>query len=375
MEPDEIVIPPELRPADGRFGSGPSKIRPEAVAALSDSAGGYLGTSHRQAPVRNMVGRLREGIAELFSLPDGYEVALGVGGATAFWDALAFGLIERRSQHVVFGEFSSKFAKAVAAAPHLEPPDVIESEPGTHPDPKPSPDVDTYALIHNETSTGVAMEIRRVADDGLVVVDATSAAGGMSVDLKECDAYYFSPQKGFASEGGLWLAILSPAAIERVERISADRYVPTSLDIAEALANSRKNQTYNTPSLGTVFLMVEQIDWMLANGGLEWAVARCRRSADILYGWAEANDRTSPFVTDPEDRSPVVGTIDVVDVVDAKDITKALRANGILDTDSYRKLGRNQLRIALYPAVEPNDVESLTRCVDHVIDALTESGK
>jgi phosphoserine aminotransferase len=267
MKPDEIVIPPELRPADGRFGSGPSKVRPEAVAALHERAAALLGTSHRQAPVRDLVGRLRQGVTELFAPPDGYEVVLGLGGATAFWDALAFGLIERRSQHVVFGEFSSKFAKAVSAAPHLEPPDVIESEAGTRSDPKPAPGIDTYALIHNETSTGVAMEIRRVDDEGLVVVDATSSAGGMSVDLAECDAYYFSPQKGFASEGGLWIAVLSPAAIERVERVTSERYVPTFLNIVEALNNSRKNQTYNTPAIATLLLMVEQLDWIQANGG------------------------------------------------------------------------------------------------------------
>jgi phosphoserine aminotransferase len=323
-----------------------------------------------------MVGRLRAGLMDLFRPPDGYEVVLGLGGATAFWDAMVFGLIERRSQHLVFGEFSSKFAKAVATAPHLEPPDVIESEPGTHPDPKPSPDVDTYALIHNETSTGVAMDVRRVSDEGLVVVDGTSAAGGIAVDLAECDAYYFSPQKGFASEGGLWIAILSPAAIEVAERLTSERYVPPFLDIVEAVNNSRKDQTYNTPALATLLLMVEQIDWILDSGGLEWSTMRCRRSADILYSWAEANDRTSPFVTDPADRSPVVGTIDVDDAVDAKEISAALRANGIVDTDSYRKLGRNQLRIAMYPAVEPQDVEALTRSIDFVIDVLSDtSGK
>jgi phosphoserine aminotransferase len=373
MKPEEINIPSELRPSDGRFGSGPSKVRPEAVAALDRASASYLGTSHRYATVRDMVGRLRSGVADLFATPDGYEVVLGVGGATAFWDAMVFGLVERRSQHVVFGEFSSKFAKAVSAAPHLEPPDVIESEPGTHPDPKPSPDVDTYALIHNETSTGVAMDVARVSDEGLVVVDATSAAGGMFVDLTECDAYYFSPQKGFASDGGLWIAILSPAAMERAERIAADRYVPPSLDIVEAINNSRKNQTYNTPALATVFLMVEQLDWILANGGLEWSAMRCRRSSDILYSWAEGNERARPFVTDPASRSPVVGTIDIDDSVDAKSISAALRANGIVDTDSYRKLGRNQLRIAMYPAVEPQDVESLTRCIEYVMDALPTS--
>jgi phosphoserine aminotransferase len=373
MKPDEIVIPPELRPADGRFGSGPSKVRPEAVAALHERAAALLGTSHRQAPVRDLVGRLRQGVTELFAPPDGYEVVLGLGGATAFWDALAFGLIERRSQHVVFGEFSSKFAKAVSGAPHLEPPDVIESGAGTHPDPKPAPGIDTYALIHNETSTGVAMEIRRLDDEGLVVVDATSAAGGMSVDLAECDAYYFSPQKGFASEGGLWIAVLSPPAIERVERLTSERYVPAFLNIVEALNNSRKNQTYNTPAIATLLLMVEQLDWIQANGGLEWAVGRTRRSSDILYTWAEANERATPFVSDPSHRSPVVGTIDIDESVRAADISAALRANGILDTDPYRKLGRNQLRIAMYPAIDPPDVEALTRCIDYVMDALSTS--
>lgn len=373
MEPAEIVIPPELRPVDGRFGSGPSKIRPEAVAALHQQAASFLGTSHRQRPVRDMVERLRRGLIDLFSPPDGYEVVLGVGGATIFWDVLVFGLIERRSQHLVFGEFSSKFARAVAAAPHLEPPDVIESEPGTHPDPKPSPDVDTYALIQNETSTGVAMTIERLDRDGLVVVDATSAAAGMPIDLATCDAYYFSPQKGLAGDGGLWLAFLSPAAIERAERIARDRYVPPSLDLVEALANTRKNQTYNTPGLATLFLMVEQLDWLRANGGLPWAVARCSHSADILYSWAEASEHAQPFVREPADRSPVVGTIDLAETVAAADVSKALRANGIVDVDSYRKLGRNQLRIAMYPAIEPQDVEALTRCVDYVVDVLTTS--
>jgi len=368
----EIVIPPELRPADGRFGSGPSKVRPEAVAALARAAAGYLGTSHRQAGVRGMVGRLRAGLRELFELPDGYEIVLGNGGSTAFWDAMVFGLIERRSQHLVFGEFSAKCAAAAAAAPHLADPRIVESEPGSHPLPEPQEDIDLYALTHNETSTGVQMEVRRPSPSGLVAVDATSAAAGLRVDAKDFDVYYFAPQKGFASDGGLWIALCSPAALERIEEIAAsERYVPPSLDLKIALDNSVKEQTYNTPALATVFLMVEQLEWILANGGLAWSTARCGRSADILYSWAERSDVLSPFVKDAEQRSRVVGTIDVAERIDAKAISRALRSNGIVDTEPYRKLGRNQLRVAMYPAIESEDVAQLTRCVDFVIDALT----
>ena len=366
----EIAIPAELRPADGRFGSGPSKIRPEAVAALASAASGYLGTSHRQSGVRSVVGRLREGVATLFDLPDRYEVVLGNGGATAFWDALAFGLVSSRSRHYVFGEFSAKCAAAVGAAPHLNEPEVIESPPGSHPEHVPSDVADVYALTHNETSTGVAMPVRRVAPHGLTAVDATSAAGGLPVDPSQFDAYYFAPQKCFASDGGLWIALLSPEALERIESISkSGRYVPASLDLSTAVENSRKDQTYNTPALATLFLMVEQIDWMLASGGLEWTVGRSARSADILYSWAEASEVASPFVAVPEQRSAVVGTIDF-EGVDAKAIAAALRANGIVDTEPYRKLGRNQLRIAMYPAIEPEDVGQLTRCIDYVVDLL-----
>lgn len=373
IEPTDIVIPPDLRPEDGRFGSGPSKVRPEAVAALGQVAKGYLGTSHRQAGVRDMVGRLRTGLHELFSLPEGYEVVLGNGGATAFWDAQVFGLIERKSAHVVCGEFSSKFAAATRAASHLDDPDVIEAEPGTTPEPRPSPDADLYALIHNETSTGVAMEVERVQDNALISVDATSAAAGLRVDPSHFDVYYFAPQKGFASDGGLWLALCSPDAIERIEKLAAsDRYIPPSLDLKVALDNSRKDQTYNTPALATLFLMVEQIDWILHNGGLEWSAGRCDRSADILYSWAESSEVAWPFVKDPDRRSHVVGTVDFAEVLDASAISKALRANGILDTDPYRKLGRNQLRVAMYPAVEPDDIEKLTRCIDHVVKVLGE---
>ena len=371
MDPHDVSIPADLLPGDGRFGSGPSKVRPEAVAALQATGSGYLGTSHRRDTVRDTVGRLRSGLAELFSLPDGYEVVLGVGGATVFWDALVFGFIERRSQHLVFGEFSAKFAEAAALATHLEEPEVVSSEPGTHPEPKPNADVDVYALTHNETSTGVAMPVQRIEGDALVVVDGTSAAGGLRVDPAHFDVYYFSPQKGFASDGGLWIALLSPAAIERVQRIAdADRYIPPSLDLVTALENSRQNQTYNTPALATIFLMVEQIDWMLANGGLEWAAGRCDVSADAIYSWAEASNYATPFVSDPEMRSHVVATIDLDESIDAKQVSTALRANGIVDTEPYRKLGRNQLRVALYPAIEPADVTALTRSIDFVVDAL-----
>ncbi|MGH2747687.1 MAG: phosphoserine transaminase [Actinomycetota bacterium] len=371
MDPAEIVIPPELHPSDGRFGSGPSKVRPEAVAALGRSASSYLGTSHRRSGVRDVIARLKAGLTTFFSLPDGYEVGLGNGGATVFWDAMVFGLIERKSQHLVFGEFSSKCAQAAAAASHLTDPEIIKSEPGTHPVPVANEAVDLYALTHNETSTGVAMPIRRPAPQGLVGVDATSAAGALRVDAAEFDTYYFAPQKAFASDGGLWVALLSPAAIERIGKIAvSDRYIPPSLDLSIALDNSRKDQTYNTPALATLFLMVEQLDWMLDQGGLAWAASRCDRSADILYTWAEKSDVATPFVREPGQRSPVVGTIDFDESVDAASISAAMRANGIVDTEPYRKLGRNQLRVGMYPAIEPDDVEALTRCVDYVLEAI-----
>jgi phosphoserine aminotransferase len=370
MDPTSIVIPKDLLPRDGRFGSGPSKVRPAALDSLVAAAPTLLGTSHRQAPVKQLVGRVRAGLRELFSLPDGYEVVLGLGGATVFWDAAVFGLVERRSQHLVFGEFSSKFAQAATAAPHLSDPDIVRSEPGTHPLPHPS-EVDAYALTHNETSTGVAMPIARVAPEAFTLVDATSAAGGIPVEAAAYDVYYFAPQKAFASDGGLWLALCSPAAIERIGKIAAeDRYIPPSLDLATALENSRKDQTYNTPGLVTLFLMAEQIDWMLAGGGLEWSSGRSSRSAASLYGWADASEVAQPFVTDPSQRSPVVGTIDFVPGVDAKQISAVLRANGIVDTEPYRKLGRNQLRVAMYPAIDPEDVVLLTRAIDHVVEQL-----
>ena len=370
---DTITIPTDLLPADGRFGCGPSKIRPEAIAALAESTG-YLGTSHRQASVLFEVGALRNNIAELFSLPDGYEVLLGNGGSTLFWDAATFGLIRERSQHLVFGEFSSKFYGASKAAPFLGEPTKIESEVGSHPVSVAEDGIDVYAMTHNETSTGVAMNLKRpegIADDALVVVDATSGAGGLRVDMNEVDVYYFAPQKCLASDGGLWIAACSPRAIARIEEIRASgRWTPAMLDLGIALDNSRKDQTYNTPSLATVFLANQQLRWVLDNGGLEFAAGRSDRSAATLYGWADAHDLASPFVTDPAKRSHVVATIDFADSVDAKRLAAVLRANGILDVEPYRKLGRNQLRVAMFPAVDPADVATLTNAIDYVLERL-----
>jgi phosphoserine aminotransferase len=367
----DIQIPAHLLPIDGRFGCGPSKVRPAAVEALAATGRSYLGTSHRQAPVKSVVGRLRAGLSELFSLPAGYEVVLGNGGTTVFWDAATFGLIDRRSQHLSFGEFSSKFAAAAKAAPWLDDPQVIDSPPGTHPEAVASADVDAYALTHNETSTGVMLDVRRPAGDGLVLVDATSGAGGLRVDPTQFDCYYFAPQKCFASDGGLWAALCSPAAVERIERLAAsDRFIPESLNLKVALDNSRLDQTYNTPALATLFLFTDQVEWMLAGGGLEFAASRSDRSAETLYGWAEASDYATPFVAKPDERSRVVGTIDLDPAVDALTVSKVLRANGVVDTESYRKLGRNQLRIGLFPAIDPDDVAALTRCIDHVVAAL-----
>ena len=370
-----IRIPAELLPADGRFGSGPSKVRPAQLEALVATGRGYLGTSHRQAPVRSQVGRLRSGLAALFDLPEGYEVLLGNGGATEFWDIATFGLIAARSQHLSFGEFSSKFAAAAKAAPFLEAPSVITADAGSHPSAVAEAGIDLYALTHNETSTGVMMPITRVggADPGaLICVDATSGAGGLPVRASEFDVYYFSPQKSFASDGGLWLALVSPAALERIAAVKASgRWVPASYDLTIAVEQSRLDQTYNTPALATVFLMAEQVDWMNAQGGLDWAVARTRDSSDRLYGWAEKSPYASAFVADPAMRSQVVGTIDLDDAVDAAAVAKVLRANGVVDTEPYRKLGRNQLRIAMFPAVEPADVEALTGCIDHVVGQLS----
>jgi phosphoserine aminotransferase len=368
----DIEIPRDLLPGDGRFGAGPSKVPPGALAALAATGTSLMGTSHRQAPVRGLVGRVREGLAALFALPQGYEVVLGNGGATAFWDIATFGLIREKSQHLTFGEFSSKFAKAVADAPFLADPSVISSEPGSLPEPRAEEGVDAYAWAHNETSTAVMAPVRRVAaDDSLVLVDATSGAGGLPVDLREVDAYYFAPQKSFASDGGLWIALLSPAALERAASIAAsDRWVPAFFDLPTAIDNSTKNQTYNTPSVATLFLMAEQLDWMNGQGGLEAMVKRTTASAETLYGWAERTPYTTPYVADPAQRSLVIGTIDFDDAVSADAVAATLRANGIVDTEPYRKLGRNQLRIAMYPAIDPADVAALTECIDFVVGGL-----
>src|SRR3984885_13338871 len=370
----ELVIPAGLRPRDGRFGSGPARIRDEQLAALAGSGHTYLGTSHRQPPVRSLVHRVRAGLAELFGLPEDYTVVLGNGGTSAFWDAAAFGLIRRQAQHLSFGEFSARFAAITGRAPWLAAPTVGESVPGTHPAPRPEPGTDAYALTHNETSTGVAMPVRRVpgADPGaLILVDATSAAAGLPVQAGEFDVYYFAPQKGLGSDGGLWIALLSPAAVERVGEIAASgRYIPDFLSLRVALENSALDQTYNTPAVATLFLLADQVEWMLAQGGLEWTTARTARSAAILYTWAEKAAYADPFVADPAQRSPVVGTIDVAGGVSADGIAAALRANGIVDTESYRKLGRNQLRIGMFPGVDPADVEALTVCIDYVAERI-----
>jgi phosphoserine aminotransferase len=371
-DPTALEIPRDLLPGDGRFGSGPSKVRVEAAQAVAAAGATLLGTSHRQPAVRNVVGSIRTGLAELFALPDGYEVLLGNGGSTSFWDAAAFGLIERRAEHLSFGEFSSKFAEVTAAAPFLDDPVVIESEAGTHPNLVPDASVDAYAYPHNETVTGVMADVVRPDADGLVLVDGTSAAAGMAFDPTQVDAYYFAPQKAFASDGGLWLALMSPAAIERIERIGAsDRWVPATLSLPIALENSRLDQTYNTPALGSLVLLDANLRWMLDQGGLAFTTGRCDRSAEILYGWAEASAFATPFVAKPSERSHTVATIDFADSVDAKAVAKTLRANGVLDTEPYRKLGRNQLRIALFPAIEPDDIAALTRCIDFVVDALS----
>lgn len=368
------MIPHELKPVDGRFGCGPSKIRPEALAALATSGLSILGTSHRQKPVKDLVGRVRSGLTSLFALPDGYEVVLGNGGSTAFWDIATLCLIEKKSQHVTFGEFSSKFATAAKEVPFLEDPSVIKAEPGSLSYAKTEVGIDAYALTHNETSTGVAMPITRPegADkDALVLVDATSGAGGLAVDATEFDTYYFAPQKSFASDGGLWIALMSPAAIERVARIKANgRWIPASYDLQIAIDNSRLNQTYNTPAIATLFLLGEQIEWMNSQGGLKWADSRTAESSSILYKWAEATSYTSPYVIDPTHRSQVVGTIDFDEAIDATAVAQALRANGIVDTEPYRKLGRNQLRIAMFPSITPSDVAALTECIDFVVTSL-----
>ncbi|AKT50231.1 phosphoserine transaminase [Arsenicicoccus sp. oral taxon 190] len=367
----EIVLPPDLLPSDGRFGSGPSKVREAQVQRLVTGATTWLGTSHRQAPVRDVVGSLRRGLGELFALPDGYEVVLGNGGSTTFWDVAACGLVRERAQHVVIGEFSSKFAQVTGRAPFLAEPVVRESAPGTRIGPEPS-DVDAYAYPHNETSTGVMLPVQRVGgDDALVLVDATSGAGGLPVDVREADVYYLAPQKSFGSDGGLWLALCSPAAVERAQQVAASgRWIPDSLSFTTALDNSRKDQTYNTPALATLAMMEEQVGWLLAQGGLPWATGRTSDSSSRLYRWAESRPWATPFVADPAARSMVVGTVDLDETLDAAAVSRVLRANGIVDTEPYRKLGRNQLRIAMFPSVEPDDVEILTRAIDFVVERL-----
>jgi phosphoserine aminotransferase len=364
-------IPIDLKPSDGRFGCGPSKVRPEALAALAERAE-VMGTSHRQAPVRDLVARVRGGLAELFSLPDGYEVALGNGGTTAFWDAAAAWLVRERALHLTYGEFSGKFAKVTAGAPFLADPIVVEADPGDAPDPVADPGVDALAWAHNETSTGVMVEVRRPegAGDALVLVDGTSGAAGLPLDASQADAYYFAPQKALGADGGIWLALLSPAAIERIGQLdgTAGRWQPAFLSLQTALENSRKEQTYNTPAVATLLLLADQVEWMLAGGGLEWCVQRTGASSGHLYGWVDATEFASPFVADPAKRSLVVGTIDFEDSVDAAALAATLRANGIVDVEPYRKLGRNQLRIGMFPAVEPADIEALTACIDWAVE-------
>jgi phosphoserine aminotransferase len=375
MTATDVRIPDALKPADGRFGCGPSKVRPEALAKLADAAA-VMGTSHRQRAVKDLVARVRGGLLELFAAPDGYEVALGNGGTTAFWDAAAACVVRERALHLTYGEFSSKFAKVTAGAPFLRDPILVEAEPGDAPEPTADGDADALCWAHNETSTGVMTAVRRPDDagDALVLIDATSGAGGLPVDLAQADAYYLAPQKALAADGGLWLALLSPAAIARIEELDGaeGRWQPAFLRLTTALENSRKDQTYNTPAVGTLLLLADQVDWMLGGGGLDWCVARSRASADHLYGWAEASPFATPFVADEAKRSLVVGTIDLSGDIDAAAIAATLRANGIVDTEPYRKLGRNQLRIGMFPAVETADVEALTACIDWVVENVAE---
>ena len=373
----DLKIPADLKPADGRFGCGPSKVRPEQLAALAGSGAAFMGTSHRQKPVKSLVGRVRAGLAELFSLPAGYQVVLGNGGSTAFWDAATFGLVRARALHLAYGEFSAKFADSTKGAPFLADPVIVKGEAGSAPAPQSDPSCDVLAWAHNETSTGVMVPVVRpegATADQLVVIDATSGAGGLPVDVAQADAYYFAPQKSFAADGGLFLALLSPAALDRVAELAAlpssDRWIPPFLSLATAVDNSGKDQTYNTPAVATLYLLAEQIDWMLGIGGLDGCTARTADSARRLYTWAEKSTYATPFVREPEDRSQVVGTIDFADAVDAAAVAKVLRANGIVDTEPYRKLGRNQLRIGMFPAVDPDDVSALTACVDWVVEHL-----
>jgi phosphoserine aminotransferase len=369
---ESVKIPAELLPADGRFGCGPSKVRPEQLRAVADAAD-VMGTSHRQKPVKSLVGRIRAGLSELFSLPEGYEVVLGNGGTTAFWDAAAVGLIRERSLHLTYGEFSSKFASVAKGAPFLADPVVVSSDPGTAPEPRSDESVDLIGWAHNETSTGVAVPVARPegSDGKLVAIDATSGAGGLPVDVSQCDVYYFAPQKCFASDGGLWIALMSPAALARVDEIAGtDRWIPEFLSLPTAIDNSRKDQTYNTPAVATLIMLANQVEWMNAQGGMPWTTARTKDSSDRLYAWAEKTPYTTPFVAEPAHRSQVVGTVDFSDDVDAAAIAAVLRAHGVVDTEPYRKLGRNQLRVGMFPAVDPDDVTRLTECIEHVVGAL-----
>lgn len=372
-DPTSLQLPGELLPADGRFGCGPSKVRTDSLQRLADSGTSLMGTSHRQKPVKSLVGRVREGIQQLFSLPEGYEVVLGVGGSTAFWDAAAFGLVRERALHLTYGEFSQKFAKATKDAPFLGDPVVVSAEPGDAPEPVADPSADLIAWAHNETSTGVMLPPSRPAgsEGSLITVDATSGAGGLWFDPSQADVYYFAPQKSFAADGGLWIAAMSPAAVERIGEIgSSGRWVPEFLSLPTALDNSRKDQTYNTPAVATLFLLADQIEWMNSRGGLSWCAERTAENSRRLFGWAERSDYARPFVTDESKRSHVVGTVDFDDSIDAAAIAKVLRANGIVDTEPYRKLGRNQLRIGTFPAVEPDDVSTLTQAIDWVVSKL-----
>ena len=369
---ESVKIPAELLPADGRFGCGPSKVRPEQLRAVADAAD-VMGTSHRQKPVKSLVGRIRAGLSELFSLPEGYEVVLGNGGTTAFWDAAAVGLIRERSLHLTYGEFSSKFASVAKGAPFLADPVVVSSDPGTAPEPRSDESVDLIGWAHNETSTGVAVPVARPegSDGKLVAIDATSGAGGLPVDVSQCDVYYFAPQKCFASDGGLWIALMSPAALARVDEIAGtDRWIPEFLSLPTAIDNSRKDQTYNTPAVATLIMLADQVEWMNAQGGMPWTTARTKDSSDRLYAWAEKTSYTTPFVAEPAHRSQVVGTVDFSDDVDAAAVAAVLRAHGVVDTEPYRKLGRNQLRVGMFPAVDPDDVTRLTECIEHVVGAL-----
>ncbi|MBK9101953.1 MAG: phosphoserine transaminase [Austwickia sp.] len=374
MNDATITIPPDLLPTDGRFGCGPSRVRTDQIDALAHRGAALLGTSHRQAPVKNLVGEVREGLSQLFALPDGYEVILGNGGATAFWDIAAFGLVQRQAYHLAVGEFSSKFASVTDKAPFLDASVIVTSAPGTAVSPQASPGADVYAWPHNETSTGVMLPVRRVAgadENALVLVDATSGAGGLPLEADQVDVYYFAPQKCFASDGGLWFAVMSPAALERAARIAAgDRWIPDFFSLPTAIDNSRKNQTYNTPAIATLFLMNEQLRWMNEQGGLAWATARTAESAGRLYTWAQSYGPTTPFVADPAARSQVVATIDFEDSVDAAAVASTLRANGVVDVEPYRKLGRNQLRVAMFPATSPEDVSALTTCIEYVVERL-----